>query len=192
MARKPAQRRKYGGAPVVGNLAYDYDYDYAQRRAAQRRAPRREEPEEIRTETPAVRREPRKAARPRTRVRQKVSFGMVLGFSALAVLVVAVLLSYAELTAISSDVVSLQSDLATLEDEHVELLAEYEQTFNLAAVKEAAQAAGMYKPSSSQIYYIDLSAPDSVVLYEQEDVSVLSKMFTSLGRGVCAVVEYFQ
>ena len=51
--------------------------------------------------------------------------------------------------------------------------------------------AGMNKPSSSQINYIDLSAPDSVELCEAQNVSVLSRVFTSLGQGVFSVVEYF-
>jgi len=55
----------------------------------------------------------------------------------------------------------------------------------------AAAAAGMNKPSSSQINYIDLSAPDSVELCEAQNVSVLSRVFTSLGQGVFSVVEYF-
>ena len=60
-----------------------------------------------------------------------------------------------------------------------------------AAVKEAAEAAGMSKPSGSQIYYIDLSEGDSAVVYRQEEASVLSRLLTSLNHGVYAVVEYF-
>ena len=60
-----------------------------------------------------------------------------------------------------------------------------------AEQKAAAVAAGMNKPSSSQINYIDLSAPDSVELCEAQNVSVLSRVFTSLGQGVFSVVEYF-
>ena len=39
---------------------------------------------------------------------------------------------------------------------------EHEQAFDLSGVKEAATEAGMSQPSDSQIYYIDLSEPDSV------------------------------
>ena len=35
-------------------------------------------------------------------------------------------------------------------------------------------------------------AADSVVVYQQESTNVLSKVFASLGNGVCAVVEYFK
>ena len=49
----------------------------------------------------------------------------------------------------------------------------------------------MYKPSSSQVYYMDLSAPDSVQVFETKDSSVLSRIFTSFGQGVVSAVEYF-
>ena len=50
----------------------------------------------------------------------------------------------------------------------------------------------MAKPSALQVYYIDLSEPDSVVVYQQKSQNVLSRVLTSLGNGVCAVVEYFK
>ena len=67
-----------------------------------------------------------------------------------------------------------------------------EKTVDLTTIKEAAAAAGMAKPSASQVYYIDLSEPDSVVVYQQKSQNVLSRVLTSLGNGVCAVVEYFK
>ena len=107
-------------------------------------------------------------------------------------MVTLLLLCRAQLTELSADVVSMQRELSALEDEHVSLLTRYEKTFDLATIKEAAAAAGMSKPSASQIYYIDLSEADSVVVYQQQSTSVLSRVFTSLGQGVCAVVEYFK
>ncbi len=98
----------------------------------------------------------------------------------------------AQLTEISSQVVSVQKEISALEDEHVALLTRYEKTFDLTTIKEAAAAAGMAKPSASQVYYIDLSEPDSVVVYQQKSQNVLSRALTSLGNGVCAVVEYFK
>ena len=157
------------------------------RRAA--RASSREQPREEFIRPP--RRQEKKAVRPRVRERQRVSGVLVLGFAALAAMVVVVLMSYAQLTSISADVVSMQKELKTLDAEHVALLTQYERTFDLETVKAAAVAAGMNKPSSSQINYIDLSAPDSVELCEAQNVSVLSRVFTSLGQGVFSVVEYF-
>jgi hypothetical protein len=59
-------------------------------------------------------------------------------------------------------------------------------------VKEVAEAAGMTKPSSSQVYYVDLSDGDSAVVYRQEEPGVLSRLLTSLNHGVYAVLEYFK
>lgn len=178
------QPNSYRGGRVVGNLAYDERY-------AERRAPRRESEQPREEFIRPPRRQEKKTARPRVRERQRVSGVLVLGFAALAALVVVVLMSYAQLTSISADVVSMQKELKTLDAEHVALLTQYERTFDLETVKAAAAAAGMNKPSSSQINYIDLSAPDSVELCEAQNVSVLSRVFTSLGQGVFSVVEYF-
>ena len=86
--------------------------------------------------------------------------------------------------------------LTTLTDEDKKIQAviiapSRELALQIETVKAAAVAAGMNKPSSSQINYIDLSAPDSVELCEAQNVSVLSRVFTSLGQGVFSVVEYF-
>ncbi len=196
MARRDTEKLKYryGGGRVVGDLAYDLNYE--EPRTARRAAPRtRIETERRETRRAEPARAPRKAAepaaRPRVRERQKVSGVLLLGFTALAALVVMVLMSYAQLTSISSDVVGMQKELKTLETEHIALLTQYERTFDLTKIKAAAAAAGMNKPSSSQVNYIDLSAPDSVEVFETQNVSVLSRVFTSLGQGVCSVVEYF-
>ncbi len=180
------QPNSYRGGRVVGNLAYDYSYAERRERRAPQPAPKRRE-EFIR---PPQRRE-KAAVRPRVRERQRVSGVLTLGFAALAALIVVVLMSYAQLTSISAEVVSMQKELKSLDAEHVALLTQYERTYDLETVKAAAAATGMSKPSSSQISYIDLSAPDSVELCQTQGVSVLSRVFTSLGQGVCSVVEYF-
>ena len=59
-------------------------------------------------------------------------------------------------------------------------------------VREAAEAAGMTKPSTSQICYLDMAGGDSAIVYQQEEPSVLSSVLTSLNHGVYAVVEYFK
>ncbi len=133
-----------------------------------------------------------KKAAPVRRQREKVSLGTLCGFMALAAMVALMIMCRAQLTEISAQVVSVQKEISALEDEHVALLTRYEKTFDLTTIKEAAAAAGMAKPSASQVYYIDLSEPDSVVVYQQKSQNVLSRVLTSLGSGVCAVVEYFK
>ncbi len=188
MARRRAYDHRYSGR-VVGNLAYDPAYEERQRRLRREQESGREQREEfIRPPQPKVQRR----AAPARRQRERVSLGAACGFLALAAMVALLILCRAQLTELSADVVTMQKELTALEDEHVSLLTRYEKTFDLATIKEAAAAAGMSKPSASQIYYIDLSESDSVVVYQQQSTNVLSKAFTSLGQGVCSVVEYFK
>ena len=63
-------------------------------------------------------------------------------------------MSYVQLTALSDSVVSLQKELTTLQTENVTLTTAYERAFDLETVESAARAAGMSKPSTSQIYYL--------------------------------------
>lgn len=186
MARDMQRQYRYGGGRVDGDLAYQLGYEEKYRRTSR-------EHEEVRREGE---RRTKTAAKPQTarrvREKQKVSPVLFAGFVALAAMVVVLIMSYAQLTTLSANVVSLQSDLSALQEEHVKLLASYEKTFDLATVKEAAEASGMTKPSASQIYYVDLSAPDNVVVYQQAESNVLSRLMTSFGHAADSVVEYFR
>ncbi len=191
-SRRSAREWNRNSHYVSGSLAYDYDYLERER---QRRAEREQrEYAERRARETAPRPEPRKrvVAPPKHRERIHVSPLVLLGFAAIAGMVVMLLMSYAQLTAISNDVVRMQRELTTLQDEHVALVGRYERTFDLAAVKEAAESAGMAKPSASQIYYVDLSAPDNVVLYRRAEANVLSRVVTSMGQNVAYAMEYFK
>ena len=192
MAQRPSRQVNRNSRYVSGNLAYDYDYLERER---QRRAERemREYAERRARETaphPAQRK--KEAARPKHRELQRVSPLILLGFAAAAAMVVMLLTSYAQLNTIASEVVGEQRQLAALEEEHVALVARYEKTFDLAAIKEAAEAAGMAKPSASQIYYVDLSTPDNVVLYSKAQPNVFSRAITSVSKGLVSIVEYFK
>ena len=206
--------RRYSGR-VNGNLAYDPAYEERQRRLRREQEYEREHQREEFMRPPQRRlrrereyereherqreefmrppqRKVQKKAAPVRRQREKVSLGTLCGFMALAAMVALMIMCRAQLTEISAQVVSVQKEISALEDEHVALLTRYEKTFDLTTIKEAAAAAGMAKPSASQVYYIDLSEPDSVVVYQQKSQNVLSRVLTSLGNGVCAVVEYFK
>ena len=157
---------------VYGDLAYDLDREVRERALRHAgEAPRH-----------------RTAARPR----QRVSPLVLCAVGALAAMAVVLVMGYIQLTIISDEVVSLQNQLEELQTENVTLTAQHEQMFDLATVKEVAEAAGMSKPSSSQIYYIDLSEGDSAVVYQQEESNLLSRLLTSLNHGIYAVVEYFE
>ena len=183
--------RRYSGR-VNGNLAYDPAYEERQRRLRREREYEREHERQREEFMRPPQRKVQKKAAPVRRQREKVSPGTLCGFMGLAAMVALMIMCRAQLTEISAQVVSVQKEISALEDEHVALLTRYEKTFDLTTIKEAAAAAGMAKPSASQVYYIDLSEPDSVVVYQQKSQNVLSRVLTSLGNGVCAVVEYFK
>lgn len=172
---------------VYGDLAYDLDRELRERQFRHAgEAPRQRQA----AKEPAAR--SGRATRVQTRERQKLSVLTVLGFGAASALAVLVLMSYIQLMGISNSVVSLKSQLEDLETENVTLTTQYERMYDLNTVQEAAEAAGMSKPSGSQIYYIDLSDGDSAVVYQQKEPDVLSRLLTSLHHGVYAVVEYFE
>ena len=168
------------GRSVDGSLAYDLDWAVRERELRHAgEMPRQREEEQVKVhEKPKV----------QVRERQHVSPLTVLGTMAVIGMAVLVLMGYIQLTA---DTVALKEELSVLETENLRLTTEYERMFDLATVKEAAEAAGMVKPGSSQMCYIDLSEGDSAVVYRQEDPSVLTRVLTSLHHGVYAVVEYF-
>ena len=136
----------------------------------------------------------RRRAKTKAAVRpaQKVSPLAVLGFSSVAVLMVALLLCYIRINAISGSIVEMKEQISALEVEQVSLLTRYERAFDLATVKEAAEEAGMRQPDDSQIYYIDLPGEDQAVAYGSQDSGLLSRFFASIGQNIYAMVEYFR
>lgn len=125
------------------------------------------------------------------RKRQYVSPLSVLGTAAVLGLALLVLLSYVQLTVLSAETVKLKNQLAELETKQVTLTAEYERMFDLATVRQAAEAAGMSKPSASQVCWLDVSEGDSVEIYAEAEQGPLDKLRGVLGRSVYAMVEYF-
>ena len=181
MAAAARDTRYRGKQAVNGSLAYDLDY--AARERDLRRAGR----------APKAREKARVYESPRVllRARQYVSPLAVLSVSAIMGLALLLLMNYVQLTRLSAETVKLQSQLAELETENTDLTARYQQMFDMASVKEAAEAAGMSKPSSTQMSRLDLSEGDSAVAYQQKEPGLFSRILSSLHGGVYAVVEYF-
>ena len=162
-----AARQGYGADR--SNLAYDYNA--LERRRVQERP----------TPHPQV----RTIRRPKVNLRpaEQVSVSAVLGFLVAGAMLVLVLMSYVQLTALSDSVVSLQKELTTLQ-------TAYERAFDLETVESAARAAGMSKPSTSQIYYLDSNLPDSASVYTTAS-SGAGQILSIIGDKLHAVVEYF-
>ncbi len=188
MANASAKKVNYR---TYGSLAYDVDVraeEYALTSSAVD-FERRVHAEPLARPVPKAVPHTRTHAAPRAAIR--VSTLSVAGTVAVGLMLVMILMSYVQLTTISSSVVSMKAELAALEQENISLTSEYERVFDKSSVKEAAEAAGMTKPSPSQIYYIDLSSPDTVVLHQEETVGFWGSVADTLGRSFLSVVEYF-
>lgn len=177
MAAAARDMRYRGKQAVSGSLAYDLDY--------RERGPRRA------GAAPKVKEKVREAPRVLLRARQYVSPLAVLSVAAIMGLALLLLMNYVELTRLSTETVELQNQLEELETDNVDLTARYQRMFDMASVKEAAEAAGMSKPSSTQMSRLDLSAGDSAVAYQQKRPGLFRRILSSLHGGVYAVVEYF-
>lgn len=179
-----AGQRRRPGTTTYGNLAYDLDNLVRQRNLEEAGKVREQE----RQERP--RPQPRRQAEPQPRT--KASPIVVGGIVVLAAMVMLLIMGYVQLTTISGNVAELKSELAALDDQHVSLLTKYEQTFDLATVKETAEAAGMSKPTGAQIEYVDLSGADTAVVYQAGAGGLLSDVAERVEQGFAALVEYFR
>lgn len=168
--------------PVYGNLAYDLDALVREHELDQ--AGRMEE------EHVQVRQQPRTRSVPQPKT--KASPVLLGAVAVLVAMVLGLMIGYVQLTELSDDVMTIKSDLSEAQDAHVALVTKYEQTFDMTTVKEKAEAAGMEKPSSGQIEYIDISGSDAVVVYQAGAESFISQVFGTVKNGIGAAVEYFK
>lgn len=177
----------YRHGATYGSLAYDLD---ALAREKQLDEAGKLPQKKVRPAQPEVQPVQRRQSAARAAVRP--SPVLLLGTVLVVGMAIALMLCYVKLTGISDNVSSIKREISALEEEHVALLTEYERTFDLATVKAAAEAAGMSKPSSGQIQYIDLSGADSVEVYAAGGAAALNG-FTEKAESLWAyVLEYFR
>ncbi len=159
-------------------------------------AARQLEREEVLQPRPQVRPRERAAVRPRVQAREAgaVSLFAVAGFLAVGVCTVLLLFSYVQLNTISEQVVSLRSELTTLKSEEATLRAQYELAYDLEVIERQMTAdGGMVKPQSGQVIYVDLSEPDAVTFFQQEEaLTGAAGAFASV-KSICGeILEYFK
>lgn len=134
----------------------------------------------------------RKAVRATVRQPQKIPVASVAGSVILAVLAVMVVYCQVQINEISSSIVTMKKQISELEEEQISLQTRYEQAFDPAAVKAAAEAAGMQQPGEGQVIYIDLPGEDQTVSGMEKEDGVLTKIFTALNQRFYTVLEYFR
>lgn len=177
----------YRHGATYGSLAYDLD---ALAREKQLDEAGKLPQKKVRPAQPEV--QPVQRWQSAARAAARPSPVLLLGTVLVVGMVIALMLCYVKLTGISDNVSSIKREISALEEEHVALLTAYERTFDLATVKAAAEAAGMSKPSSGQIQYIDLSGADSVEVYAAGGAAALNG-FTEKAESLWAyVLEYFR
>ena len=166
--------RRMNNEPVFGSLAYDlntlnwgeFDGNAVRQPQEQPQEPLRR-PE--RRERP--RQEPRR--RPAARPREHASPVMLAGVAVLLMMAVVLMMGYIRLMQASHDVTVKQAQLQS-------------------SVKAAAQAAGMTKPTTDQIEYIELGGADMAEICRPESTGSLAQAWNWVKNGVDAVVEYFR
>lgn len=117
-----------------------------------------------------------------------------MGFLAVGVFAVLLLFSYARLMTISQQVVALNSEMTTLQSEEAKLRAQYELAYDLDAIQESLTTSGtMVEPQNGQTVYVDLSEPNTVKVFQQEEgTSGLEGMFQSVKSIAEEIVTYFR
>ena len=132
---------------------------------------------------------------------------MILVFSSLPVLMLTfiygsissqdlflLLFSYVQLTTISQQVVELRSEMTALQSEEAKLRTAYELSYDLSSIEETMTASGaMVRPQNGQVVYVDLSEPDTVTFFNQDEAAAgLDGMFESVKSIASEIVAYFQ
>ena len=128
--------------------------------------------EEVLAPRPKARPRAKELTRPHVEARPagKVSIFAVVGFGAVLVLAVCILMSYVQLSTLANEVVELNTQMTQLKSEEATLLARYELAYDLGAIESAVTADGsMSRPQAGQMIYVDLTEPDSVTVYSQEE-----------------------
>jgi len=157
-----ANERRTRRYDTYGSLAYQPEY---QRGTA---APARRAHEPERERRPRVQPRTRTATRPQVEVRQQSAIApfAILGFAAVALCALLLVMSSAQLAVANDEIVSLTSELAELKSEEKLLTAQYELVYDLAAIEDQLISSGeMVKASSAQTVYLDMSEGDSVTYY---------------------------
>ena len=181
------RRRNTTTYSTYGSVAYAPTYD-----GNAARVPRREE-ELRRAPAPQPKKPVRRHERAQVEVRQAgaVAPFAVVGFLAVAVFAALLVTSYAQLTVANDELVSLRRQLTNLEAENTVLSAQYERVFDLATI-QAAVGDTMVRPTSEQVVYIDLSAPDTVTVFQGEGASGLKSILQGVGDILDGIIEYFR
>lgn len=163
-----AQRRRTGRYETRGNAALQTARRTQAPAQPERRAPQPKPGPRVQTQT-------RPAARPKIQVRtqEAVSPFAIVGFAAVTLCAVLLLMTYVQLAVLNAETVELREEMSHLETEYKRLLTEYELSYDLTAIEEELISSGlMVRPGSNQTIYLDLSEGDYVIYYEEAEKGI--------------------
>ena len=158
-----ANERRTRRYDTYGSLAYQPEY---QRGTA---APARRAHEPERERRPRVQPRTQTAARPQVEVRAQgaVAPFAVLGFLAVALCALLLVMTSAQMAMTNNEIVSLNSTISDLQREEKMLMAEYELAYDMNAIEQELISSGrMVKASAGETVFLDMSEGDNVVYYE--------------------------
>lgn len=161
-----ATERRTRRYETYGSVAYQPEYE----RGSAAPARRASQPEPVRR--PRVQPRTRTVARPQVEVRPQgaVAPFAVVGFLAVALCALLLVMTSAQLAMVNDETVTLRSTLSDLQSEEKVLTAQYELAYDLAAIEEMFTANGsMVKATAGHTVYLDLSNGDNVVYYESAE-----------------------
>lgn len=167
-ARRNKPGREVRRYRTYGSVAYQPEVQEEPVRTPVRQGQTVRAPE--RREQPQRRPRRRHIVRPDVQVRTQIAVSPFAVAGLFAVLVCALLLvmSSAQLAMVNHDIVELRSDLSDLQDEGRALQARYELEFDLEDIeREFLSNGSMVRAGAGQTVYVDLSAADNVVYYEE-------------------------
>ena len=127
---------------------------------------------------------------PKPKGARKLAFSALSAILVMAAMLVMVLASSAQLVVVNDELVSLRSELQTLQEEETKLMAQYELAYDLQEIeKQMTESGQMNKVQSWQTYTLELSEPDSVEYFQGWD---FQERLAEFGRNFLqAVKEYF-
>lgn len=169
-----AKNMRYGQGAVYGSLAYDFNHPELYQEEYSRVPEHTAAPKtQTQTQTKVHTR-----ARAVAHTKQSIAPMSIAGVLVAAFLFVIAIMAQAQLVGISAESVSLQNELAQLEEQQTKLMIRYESAFNMSDIEEyAVKSLGMRKPRAEQICYIDTSAPDkAVVIASGEETDFVDKV----------------
>lgn len=126
----------------------------------------------------------------RVKVKAAVAPFGVVGLGVVVCLMVLVVFGYVQLYEATEHVSSMESRIASLEEEQRILTSLYEGAIDLDYIEQRAAELGMAQPTESQKVYVNLSGADHAEIYSREEGGWLARIFRAIESSASGLVEY--